>query len=650
MIEMHYYLIVPLAVTHAKTASLTYQYSEVLSLGQVVMVPVGKKIVAGIVIKKVDKPSFATKPIESMLENTVIPAHLIKLADWLVQFYDTHPVSVWQTILPRGIQKKRRLSTKKHSYPERNRTNIVLNSDQQAAVERIWNETYGTNLLHGITGSGKTEIYIETAKRTIAAGKSAIVLVPEIALTSQIIAEFTPHFPDLVVTHSTMSEAERHTAWLKLLNASTPQLVIGPRSALFSPVKDLGLIVIDECHEPSFKQEQAPKYSALRAAAFLSDQTKSRLILGSATPSVSDYYLATITKRPIIRITSKARTGTVEPIVDVVDMTKKHNFGRHRFLSDVMIKRITEAIAAKKQVLMFHNRRGTAPTTLCENCGWSAACPRCFVPLTLHADAFQLRCHLCDYSERVPTSCPECGQANIIHKGIGTKLLHSEMIKLFPQAVIARFDGDSSGEDTLEKQYQALYDGDIDIIIGTQVVAKGLDLPHLRMVGVVQADSGLSLPDYQSPERVFQLLYQVCGRVGRNEHASHVVVQSYQPTHPAVAFGIQKDYEGFYEYALAERQRANFPPFRHLLKLTCTYKTEDAAIRASQDLARRIKKQNLPHVEVLGPTPAFYERVRDQYRWQLILKSPKRDALIDIIDSLPPSPYWTHDLDPASLL
>ncbi|MBC7746357.1 primosomal protein N', partial [Pedobacter sp.] len=264
-------------------------------------------------------------------------------------------------------------------------------------------------------------------------------------------------------------------------------------------------------------------------------------------------------------------------------------------------------------------------------------------------DHYELRCHICNHTENVPTSCPSCHYANIIHKGIGTKLLFEELTKLFPKARIARFDGDTLVDETLEKQYQALYDGDIDIIIGTQVVAKGLDLPQLRMVGVVQADSGLSLPDYQSSERVFQLVSQVCGRVGRNEHPSHVVVQSYQPTNPAVAFGITRDYAGFYDMTLAERKRANFPPYSHLLKIVCTYKSEAAAIRASRELATNLKKILPLHAELLGPTPAFYERVRDSYRWQLLIKSPLRGDLVELVKAIP-STKWQYELDPASLL
>lgn len=260
----------------------------------------------------------------------------------------------------------------------------------------------------------------------------------------------------------------------------------------------------------------------------------------------------------------------------------------------------------------------------------------------------QLRCHICDTRERVPTSCPVCHSTDIIHKGIGTKLIESELIKLFPNYKIARFDGDSDDDKTVESQYQALYDGNINIIVGTQVIAKGLDLPHLRTVGVVQADAGLSLPDFAASERTFQLLAQVVGRVGRSAHDTEVIVQSYQPTAPSVRYGIAQNYTDFYTDTLAERQHGHFPPFSYLLKLTCVYKTEAAAVRNAKKLAAQLH-QDFPDVSVLGPTPSFYERQRDTYRWQITIKSAKRARLLAIIDSLPPK-GWQYDIDPASLL
>lgn len=287
--------------------------------------------------------------------------------------------------------------------------------------------------------------------------------------------------------------------------------------------------------------------------------------------------------------------------------------------------------------------------TLCEKCGWQAMCEKCFVPLTLHADAHKLRCHICGLTESVPTSCPICHSPSIIHRGVGTKLIESELAKIFPRATIGRFDGDSDADQTLDTRYKDLHDGSIDIIIGTQIVAKGLDLPHLRTVGVIQADTGLSLPDFSATERTFQLLAQVVGRVGRSNHETSVVVQSYQPSNFAIKDGLAQNFSEFYKKTIIERRRANFPPFTFLLKLTCVYKTEAAAIRNATSLAQTIRTYFPTEIEILGPTPAFYERQRDTYRWQLVLKSKKRSLLVDTLKYLPPT-HWQFELDPISLL
>lgn len=646
---MHYYEVSPLKIVHARQSLLTYESDRELSAGHLVSVEVGKSLVPAIVLAEAPKPAFATKPIGSLIEPHRLPSHLLTLHKWMSEYYFTHPVNVWQTILPRGIMKNRRTSQKTTAHLERERTNFVLNKAQQSIVDHTLGRPGRTTLLHGITGSGKTAVYIELIKQTLAQGKSAILLVPEISLTSQLVAECLPHFPDLILTHSTMTEAARHSAWKSCLDSTTPRLVIGPRSALFMPLENIGLIIIDECHEPSLKQDQAPRYSALRAAAVIARQTNAHLLLGSATPSVSDYYLASHDPQAIVHMRESARRDTVKPRTTVIDMTKRDYFGRNRYLSSPLLLAMEKALQDKKQILLFHNRRGSASSTLCEHCGWSAACPHCVIPLTLHADQFELRCHVCSHKEKVPTSCPDCHQPGIIHKGIGTKRIAEEVARIFPHATVARFDGDTENTDTLEKRYQELYDGDIDIIIGTQVVAKGLDLPKLRVVGVVQADSGLALPDYYSEERTFQLLAQVVGRVGRSHHETDLIVQSYQPTHPSVQYGLAQNYDAFYEYCLAERKRGNFPPFTHLLKLQCSYKTEASAVRAARSLAETLRAHLPPDVILFGPTPAFYERARDTYRWQLLLKSPTRAQLIETLEHLPAT-HWQYELDPLSLL
>ena len=645
---MYYYEVAPNQIVRANSATYTYSSERELVIGQLVGISIGKKSLVGVVMRAAKKPAYETKPIASIIENAPLPQPLVTLADWLSGYYATHLATVLQTILPRGIQKTRRTRQSSPHISRRERTTIVFTSEQKVALTTIEQMSPGAALLHGVTGSGKTAVYIEAAQRAINKGQSVIILVPEIALTSQLVDEFSHHFDDIILTHSRQTEAERHAAWKEALDSPTARIVIGPRSALFMPLQHIGLIVIDEAHEPSFKQEQSPRYSALRAASILAQAHEAKLVMGSATPSISEYFIAEQSKRPIITMTKPARTIT-KPIISLVDMTKRQNFKQHRFLSDMLLLQLEETFESGHQALIFHNRRGSSSTTLCENCSWQAGCPRCYVPLTLHADQHHLRCHICGFHDKVPTSCPECHHTNIIHKGIGTKLIEAELRKLYPKKTIMRFDGDSETSESVEQKYKELYDGTIDLIIGTQVIAKGLDLPKLRTVGVVQADSGLSLPDFGASERTFQLLAQVVGRVGRSHHPTTVIVQSYQPTHQAVVDGLNQNYEHFYKGTVIERRRAHFPPFTYLLKLTCIYKTEAAAIKNAQALAGELRTKISPNIQILGPTPAFYERQRDTYRWQLVLKSPQRSDLVAALQHVP-STHWQSELDPMSLL
>ena len=647
---MHYYEVAPNRIFRANSESFTYSSEKQLPIGQIVLIEVGSKTTVGVVLNIAKSPPYPTKVIQDTI-NVAIPPQLLKTAQWIAKHYQTHLATTLQTILPTGIQKTRRARTSRPVQSIRKRTHFLLNSSQVAALNEINTMTPGTAILHGITGSGKTQIYIELARQASERGESTILLVPEIALTSQLVDEFSAHFDDIILSHSTQTEAERHLAWLKA-SSSSNCIVIGPRSALFLPLKKIGFILIDEAHEPSYKQEQSPRYSALRVASTLASHHQAKLILGSATPSITDYYLATQNNRPIVKMTMPARTDVKSPTLQIVDMTERSNTKTHRFLSNTLITQIETSLSKGGQALVFHNRRGSALTTLCESCGWTALCSNCHIPLTLHADQHHLRCHTCGIIEPVPTSCPLCHNANIIHKGIGTKLIESELQKYFPNKKIVRFDGDGAADDTVAARYKDIYDGSIDILIGTQVIAKGLDLPNLRSVSVIQADVGLNIPDYSADERTFQLLTQVIGRVGRTEHATSVVIQTYQPNHPAIALGVTQDYERFYQIALSNRKKTYFPPFCHLLKLTCTFKTEAVAIKNSQRLARdlqhAIKTQQLD-VQLLGPAPAFYERKNDTYRWQIIAKSPTRSQLTDILQHVP-SKYWQIELDPLSLL
>jgi primosomal protein N' (replication factor Y) len=648
---MYYYEVAPTQIIRADCETFTYSSTKPMTIGQIVLVEVGRKQIIGVVLHKSNKPSYPTKSILSVIEPTPLPNELIELSVWLSRYYITPLALVLRLIIPTGIQKKRHLTTEKQQkIVKRNRTNIVFNEEQVIALDILSKTNSGTFLLQGVTGSGKTELYIEVAKKSISSGKSAVILVPEIALTSQLISEFSNHFDNLLVTHSKMTESQRHLIWGKALVSQVPQIVIGPRSALFVPLKKIGIIIIDEAHEPGYKQEQAPKYSALRVATMLGRFHGAKVILGSATPNITDRYLAEKSSLPILKLNSVARIGSIPPEISLVDMKNRSNlYSGYRFFSKQLIYQISKTLELNKQVLIFHNRRGSANTTLCANCGWTALCQKCFIPLSLHSDKHRLFCHVCGYSDTVPTSCPVCGGVDIIHKGLGTKLVESELKKLFPKANIARFDADNTNDEAVNNRYEDLYNGKIDIAIGTQIIAKGLDLPHLRTVGVIQADTGLSLPDFNTNERTFQLLSQVVGRVGRNDKKTQVIVQTYQPTHPSIVNGLTQNYDEFYAEALKDRKKSLFPPYTFLLKLTCVYKTEISAINNAKKLASELKQKSHPDIQVLGPTPAFYERQNGTYRWQLVLKSPKREYLVEALKHVP-AKFWQFELDPTSLL
>ncbi len=544
-------------------------------------------------------------------------------------YYNVHLALCLSLLIPAGIEKTRRKYLLTKYNPVRVHKKYSLTKDQANAIKKISDSQHTTNILFGITGSGKTNVYIEIAKLNFEQGLSSIILVPEISLTSQIIDDFMQEFKDhIIVTHSRQTESERHLSWKKALESNTPKIIIGPRSALFLPIKKIGAIIVDEFHEPSYKQDKQPKYSTLRVATMLCNYHNAKAIFGSATPPVVEMYIAKKSKKsssPIVKMSTTA-LNVAKPKLTVVDMTKRINFLKHRFISDALISTINKALSKNDQVLLFHNRRGTSPITLCGNCGWIAVDPVNDTPLTLHTDKHLLISHITGYSQKVPTCCPICNN-------VDDDFCYIHFYNWWCGATkySARFDGDNKKGESLDERYQELYNGKIDIIIGTQVVAKGIDLPKLNTVGVVQADTNLSLPDYTSEERVFQLLLsQVIGRVGRHGNDSEVVIQSYQPNSIAIKTGIKQNYDEFYNYTLSQRKKNYLPPFTFLLRITCTYKTEAAAIKNSTKLLQILKlKSSNKKISFFGPAPAFYEKQNNSYRWQIIAKSPKRYELLD---------------------
>ena len=644
---MNYYLVAPAKAFNQSENLLTYQSEAKLSIGQIVLIPFGKQQTVGVVVESTTKPTFATKNIISTVYDEPLPKQLIKALFWLTDYYRCPMSTVVQAILPRGITKKRR--TVIESLPKQPRaTDNPLNSAQKRAIKAIQQNQANTILLHGITGSGKTNIYIELAKQTLANNQSVIILVPEIALTSQIVRNFRAHFDQISLIHSGQTESLRHQIWQAALQADKPQIVIGPRSALFTPVKNLGLIIIDEAHEPAYQQDQNPKYSALRLASVMA-----KTILGTATPLISDYYVCK-QHDAIVELNQLAIENDNVTTTTIVDLKDRASFTRNRLLSNQLIDSIKQSLTTHKQAMIFHNRRGTAPLTICDHCGWQSLCPNCYLPLVLHADSYQMRCHTCGYTETVPTVCPECSNPSIHHKGFGTKYLEQELQKLFPKARIARFDADTDSDQQLTAIYNQVHDGEIDIIVGTQMIAKGFDFPKLSTLGIVQADAGLALPDYSSEERTYELLTQVIGRVTRGHQNTQVFVQTYQPNHPIITLAMNKDYSGLYNYLLQKRKQSSLPPYSFLLKLSLTYKTEKSTVLNARKLYKKIiqnsQKLQLRQVVVTPPMPAFHERSNTGYTWDIVVKAKSRSNLLQLFDSLDKSPYLHFELDPISLL
>ncbi len=693
-----FYEVMPTEVYRADGGALTYSYDpksqngQKLLPGHIVLVPVGRRQIPGLVMKRVPSVNFPTKPISRLIHPTPIPQHLLKSITWLSRYYLAPTPTVANLLLPAGLISKKLLKSSEKPYelsadmdldvdepilsksvsinraevqrrvtsPQGNTSktspaaddftqdgfNIKLNPYQQKALKALQEAPGTTRLLRGVTGSGKTNIYLKLASNALLEQKSTILLVPEIALTSQIVKIFTQTFGNRVVLiHSNQTLVERRKTWLRILEASEPLIIIGPRSALLSPVHNLGLIIIDEAHEGAYYQENTPRYSALRLASFMASSLKIPCIQGTATPNIVDFHLAK-THDSLVELTEKAKSTAVIPQSTIVDLKDRANFLKNRYFSNQLLTSIENNIQAGHQTLIFHNRRGSSPLTICEECGWQALCPTCYLPMTLHTDGFLLACHICGHEEKVPTSCPSCGHPGIIHKGFGTKLLESELTRLFPKAKIARFDGDNNKKTSLAELYNDVKTGKIDILIGTQTLARGLDLPLLATVGVVQADAGLSLPDFAAEERAFELLTQVIGRVGRGHlDCAEVIIQTYQPDHPVIQTAIQADFFNFAKYLLEKRHTGKLPPYTYLARLSITYKTEKTTLKYINQAFQTLSQN--PKLAVSPPTPAFHERTASGFTWQLIIKSTSREILRQ---ALTPFSKYRIELDPPSLL
>ena len=653
---MRYYEVLLADTKYKSGAALTYSFPDALEVLNVVSVPLKNRTATGFVLGEVKKPPFPVKPIKNLMTSTPLPYHCLQLAQWMEVYYAANLSEVLRLFAPtkpavRGIRAEGTPSISQPELLTQLQLHTPLTADQRRAISEIKASPSTTILLHGETGTGKTRVYLELAKQSLTAGKSVILLTPEISLTTQLAAA-AQSFLNIkpVIMHSQLSAASRKQLWLKAIESTQPQVIVGPRSALFSPLPSIGLVVIDEAHEPAYKQEQTPRYNTLRVASQLGVLADAKVIYGTATPNVADYYLAQ-NHQAVVRMTQQAlgkeEVSVKDVRIDVVDVKDRKNFASDPYISKQMIEVIGHTLKAKKQVLVYLNRRGSARVILCGNCGWRDLCPNCDVSLVYHGDDHQARCHICGYQHAPPKQCPNCANTDIVFRSIGTKALSQHMQKLFPHRAVRRFDSDNKADETLNEVYADLLSGKAEILVGTQLLAKGLDLPRLGLVCIVSAESSLSMPDFTAEERTFQLLYQVIGRVGRGHVMGEVVVQTYQPNSIVIQSAVQRDYQRFYAHTLAERQAFRFPPFSYLMKLTLRRATLKGAQDASDRLKGMLITQGRP-VEVIGPTPAFYARRGKYFYYQIVVKSKDRDHLLKLAETIPPD--WQVDLDPVDLL
>src|ERR1700730_4298634 len=539
---------------------------------------------------------------------------------------------------------------------------IQLNSEQKNALEMVVQAVDARDnrpiLLHGVTGSGKTEVYLQAIDRCLKQDRGALVLVPEISLTPQTVERFKMRFQaDLIaVLHSHLSAGERHDEWHKL-NSGRARVAIGARSAVFAPVQRLGLIVVDEEHETSYKQEEAPRYHARDLAVVRAQLDQCAILLGSATPSLESYQNAKTGKYRLVHLNSRVDDRQL-PLIRVVDMRQEYLKQKHvPLISSSLANAIETRLAKKEQTILFLNRRGFPTSLICNQCGFVCECPNCSVALTFHLGENRLKCHLCGHMALAPRKCPKCSDSSIRYAGYGTEKVESAVQKIFPSATVARMDADSmTRKDAYRTILQAFGTGKIDILVGTQMIAKGLDFPNVTLVGIINADVGLHMPDFRAGERTFQLLTQVAGRAGRGDMVGEVYVQSSTPFSPSIQFARHHNFEGFWEQEIDFRERCDYPPFLHLLMVHIRSEHQRRAEFTAETIHRRLSEKLDQGVTLHPVVPAPIERSKGYYRYQILLrtKSIRRlsKSVRSIIERLtfPDAVHVSVDVDPYQVL
>ena len=655
---------------------LTYTYGENLERGRWVHVPVGKRSSMGLVIGTAEaatEETFKIKAIKNLDEELpLLHDPFVRWLEWLSDYY-VYPLGLVaeSSRPPLKRTEKVRKSKRAPVIPNLEKDQPpVLTEEQAQVIDSISEDTkFRAHLVHGVTGSGKTEIYLRLIEKTIAEGKTVLVLVPEISLTPQLVQRFARRFGDKIAAlHSQLTDREKTNQWWDVVEGKRP-ILIGARSALFCPQKNLGLVIVDEEHETSYKQDEKLKYHARDAAVMLGYFHNCPVLLGSATPSLESWFNGKTGKYQLHQLKKRVHTSHL-PDVQIVDLKLAKDEPREpnvpSWLSNTLYEKINKTLEEGYQSALFLNRRGMAHVVMCNSCGYSSECPNCDIHLTLHGKS-HLVCHYCDYHENFKALCPTCKVGELTAVGLGTEKLENDLRKLYPDKKILRADRDEiQNREDLENFVSEMEAGNVDILVGTQMIAKGLDFPRLKLVGLVLADIGFNLPDFRCTERNFQLMVQMGGRPGRSlelrELKSEVIIQTFNPEHESLAFAIRHDYEGFATQELIHRQALLYPPHGSLISLRIQSSEHAKAYQLAQHVgarARALQNQFAPYksLEVLGPAEAPMAKLKSQYRYYILLKGTQKPVLSKFIRQLLGDESWVPskcriivDIDPLQLI
>lgn len=515
---------------------------------------------------------------------------------------------------------------------------LDLNAEQAAVVEQVTSQIGQESkpfLLEGVTGSGKTEVYLHIIDKVLKLGKTAIVLVPEISLTPQMTNRFISRFgKQVAIMHSALSDGEKFDEWRKIKSGQA-LVVVGARSAIFVPIENIGAIIIDEEHEATYKQESNPRYHARDVALLRAKYHKAILLMGSATPSIESRARASRGVYQFLQLTHRANPMAKIPKVEIVDFRDYVGQQEVSNFTPYLLEKIADRLEKNEQVVLMLNRRGYSSFIMCRDCGYVDECPNCDISLTLHMDTKTMNCHYCGFEKSIPHTCPNCHSRSIRYYGTGTQKAYDELVEIFPQARILRMDVDTTRQKGAHQRILDKFGNhEADILLGTQMIAKGLDFPNVTLVGVLNADTSLNLPDFRSSERTFQLLTQVAGRAGRAEKEGEVLIQTYNPQHYAIQLAQKQDYEAFYAYEMGIRRQLAYPPYYFTVGLTLSHKDEQSVVRKSFELLQLLRQQLSDKIKILGPTPKPIARTHNLYHYQIIVKYRFEDNLENVLNQI----------------